>query len=160
MQQWQLQQAESIQTVNEHKTVVLIHLMSLSLSSLELLSLMAAFLPLLPRTQEIARQFIVVVHSTLTSLPPSLLPGLSTQVCTLATNFAERPKSALSPLQLLCLHVANGISVLYTSGLFSADEAMGYVRLLADLATQAPLVCLYLSVSLAVFHILIYICFH
>lgn len=120
---------------------------------------MAAFLPLLPRTQEIARQFIVVVHSTLTSLPPSLLPGLSTQVCTLATNFAERRKSALSPLQLLCLHVANGISVLYTSGLFSADEAMGYVRLLADLATQAPLVCLYLSVSLAVFHMLVYICF-
>ena len=120
---------------------------------------MAAFLPLLPRTQEIARQFIVVVHSTLTSLPRSLLPGLSTQVCTLATNFAERHKSALSPLQLLCLHVANGISVLYTSGLFSADEAMGYVRLLADLATQAPLVCLYLSVSLAVFHMLVYICF-
>lgn len=120
---------------------------------------MAAFLPVLPRTQQIARQFIVVVHSTLTSLPPSLLPSVSTQVHTLATNFAERHKSALFPLQLLCLHVANGISVLFTSGVFSADEAMGYVRLLADLATKAPLVRLYLSVSLALFHTLIHLLF-
>ena len=60
-----------------------------------------------------------------------------------------RHKSVLSPLQLLCLHVANGISVLFMSGLFSADEAMGYVRLLADLATKAPTVCL--SVSQFVF---------
>ena len=56
-----------------------------------------------------------------------------------------RLNSVLSSLQLLCLHVANGISALFTSGLFSADEAMGYVRLLADLATKAPTVCLSVS---------------
>ena len=41
--------------------------------------------------------------------------------------------------------MANGTSVLFVSGLFSADEAMGYVRLLADLATKAPTVCLSVS---------------
>lgn len=102
--------------------------------------------------QEVVRWLLSVLHSTLTSLPPSQLSSLSAEVHSLQAGYELGPirdpfiGSKTLTSQLVCLHVATGTSAAFTAGLLSAEETMGYVRLLADLATMAPTVCVRVSV--------------